>query len=110
MRWGIVPVIGDAMHAHEMVADGTNGIVVNGRGFRASVSAADQRYVGDWSALLCATDRPADRMFHERFQAALVGLIEAPERIAAFRANLLEAPGRLPVQPRHRPGAVGRDG
>ncbi|MGB8842091.1 MAG: glycosyltransferase, partial [Aliidongia sp.] len=94
MRWGIVPVISDAMHAHEMVADGTNGLVVNGRGFRASVSATDQRYVGDWSDLLRATDRPADPTFHARFQAALAGLIEAPERIAAFRANLLEAPSR----------------
>ena len=93
MRWGIVPVISDAMHAHEMVADGTTGVIVRGRGFRASVSAADHRYIGDWSDIMRATDRPADRTFHERFQAALVALIEAPDRIEACRARLLAAPG-----------------
>jgi glycosyltransferase involved in cell wall biosynthesis len=93
MSWGIVPVVSDAMHAHELVADGETGLVVTGRGCRASVCAADQRYVGDWSDVLRATDCPADRMFYERFVGALAGLIAAPERIASFRERLLANPG-----------------
>ncbi len=92
MRWGIVPVIADCMHAHEVLDSGVTGIVVPGRGFRASVSAIDQRYCGDWADILRATDRPADRIFFERYRAALEGLIQEPSRIAEMRRNLLTAP------------------
>ena len=103
MRWGIVPVIGDCMHAYEMLEPGVTGVVVPGRGFRASVSAADQRYSGDWVDLLRATDRPVDRAFYERYRDALDALIAAPGRIAAMRAGLLDSPGR------HRYATADRD-
>jgi glycosyltransferase involved in cell wall biosynthesis len=93
MRWGIVPVIADCMHAHELVRDGETGLVVRGRGHRASVSAADGRYVGDWVDLLRGVDRPADATFFERFTEALTGLIATPARIATLRARLLADPG-----------------
>ena len=94
MRWGIVPVIGDCMHAHEVLDSGATGIVVPGRGFRAVVSATDQRYCGDWIDVLRATDHPADRAFFERYRATLEGLIRDPSRIAEMRRNLRAAPSR----------------
>jgi glycosyltransferase involved in cell wall biosynthesis len=102
MRWGIVPVIADCMHAHEVLEAGVTGVVVPGRGFRASVSATDQRYCGDWVDVLRATDRPADRTFFERYRAALEELIREPARIAEMRRKLRATPSRHSYGPADR--------
>lgn len=91
MGWGVVPVLSDGAHMAELVEDGETGVIVPGRARRSGLEPGGKCFVQDWTALLQATDGPADPAFFEAFVDALRTLIRSPERLASLQRTNLAA-------------------